>query len=595
MSNKELGNKLFSFAVISDTHVNADEDYCDSPFPVNARANKRFRNVIADINQREVEFVMHLGDLLHPVPKNIDLYRNAATAYREIASNLNVPMHIIPGNHDIGDTPIAGAPTSPITDEFIDVWKHEFGAQYTSYAHGGLNIMMINAQLINSGLEDEKRQRVWLETELSNINGRTLLMLHHPIYVCDPDESEHYDNTNAPGRAWLLDLLAKHEVEAVFCGHAHNFWYNRFEKTDIYLSPATSFVRQDYSEMLRAAPPQDSEFGRDDKAKLGYLMVDIHQHGHPVQFVRTNGEELIAGGEPKTSIPLALTPRANRHPKIGFDLRKNWAEITEILPSGGLDEFDRKRVRNDYQLLALIEMGVKDVRIPLSDLRDTERCQRIRDLSHLGLRFTLFGIGIPQSSDLALIKQMKHYLYAWEITIAWNDFDSELSNISDIHDVLDVPIYICRLRTQADIQESGKYFHVINHGFSATGDEVLLEKLARAKKAGIVGAVFRLSQENDTVQALGSIDQTCSKFDLQASIHLRVAGDDPSENGPEHKSICRRVDAALNFVNSTNTIRIFCDTLVEVDRGYFPRSGAIDRCCNPAPLSNVVKTAHTRK
>lgn len=592
MNDKELGDKLFSFAVISDTHVNADEENCDSPFPVNARANKRFRHVVADINKRDVEFVMHLGDLLHPVPKNIELYRKAAIAYRDIVSDLNVPMHIIPGNHDIGDTPISGAPTSPITDEYIDVWKHEFGVQYSSYTHDGLNILMINAQLINSGLEDENNQRVWLETELSTITGRTLLMLHHPIYVCEPNEAEHYDNTNAPGRVWLLGLLAKHEVEAVFCGHAHNFWYNRFEQTDIYLSPATSFVRQDYSEMLRATPPEDSEFGRDDKAKLGYLMVNVYQHGHTVQFARTYGSELVAGGEPKTSTPLALTPRANLHPKIGFDLRQNWAEITEIPPSGGLDEFDRKRVRNDYQLLALIEMGVKDVRIPLSDLRDTKRCQRIRDLTHLGLRFTLFGIGIPNSSDLALIKQMKNYMHAWEITIAWNDFGAELSNISDVHAVVGIPIYISRLRNHADSQASGKYFHVINHGFSATGDEILLEELARAKKAGIIGAVFRLSQENDTAQALESIDQACLKLDLRASVHLRVAGDNPSKNGPEYNSICRRADIALNSVNTANTIHLFCDTLVEVDRGYFPRYGAIDRCCNPTPLSKIVKTAH---
>lgn len=595
MSNKELGNRLFSFAVISDTHVNADEDYCDSPFPVNARANKRFRHVIADINQREVEFVMHLGDLLHPVPKNIDLYRKAADAYRDIASELNVPMHIIPGNHDIGDTPIAGAPTSPITDEFIDVWKQEFGVQYGSYAHGGLNVLMINAQLINSGLEDERVQREWLEAELANTSGRTMLMLHHPIYLCEPNEAEHYDNTNAPGRAWLLGLIAKHNIEAIFCGHAHNFWYNRFEQTDIYLSPSTSFVRQDYSEMLRAAPPADSEFGRDDKAKLGFLMVEVFHHGHTVQFVRTHGEELAAGDQPKASTPLALTPRAIQHPRIGFDLRQNWAEITEILPSGGLDEFDRKRVRNDYQLLALIEMGVKDVRIPLSDLRDAERCERIKDLSHLGLRFTLFGIGIPQSADLVLIKQMRDHLHAWEMTIEWNDFCEELPKISDIHELVGVPIFISRLRGRADVKASGKYYHVINHGFSAIGDEALLSNLTGAKEAGIAGAVFRLSQEEDTEQALNSIEQTCSKFDLQASVHLRIAGDDPSENGPDCESITDRVETALHSVETTNTIRIFCDTFVEIDRGYFPRYGAIDRCCNPSSISRIVQAAHTKR
>ena len=109
----EAREKLFSFAVISDTHVNPDDDQCNSPFPVNARANRRFRHVVSDLNQREIDFVVHLGDLVHPVPDTGDLYGLAADAYRRIVSDLNVPIHAVPGNHDIGDTPIKGAPRWP--------------------------------------------------------------------------------------------------------------------------------------------------------------------------------------------------------------------------------------------------------------------------------------------------------------------------------------------------------------------------------------------------------------------------------------------------------------------------------------------------
>jgi len=79
------------------------------------RANRRFRHVIADINQRDVEFVIHLGDLVHPVPDVGPLYKEAATAYHAIVSNLKVPIHLVPGNHDIGDTPVSGGPTTWFT------------------------------------------------------------------------------------------------------------------------------------------------------------------------------------------------------------------------------------------------------------------------------------------------------------------------------------------------------------------------------------------------------------------------------------------------------------------------------------------------
>ena len=53
-----------------------------------------------------------------------------------------------------------------------------------------------------------------------------------------------------------------------------------------------------------------------------------------------------------------MHPRDNPLDRFGLDMRQNWLEVIEIPPSGGLDEFDRKRTRNDYPLMALLEMGV---------------------------------------------------------------------------------------------------------------------------------------------------------------------------------------------------------------------------------------------
>ena len=151
----DLGERLFSYAVVSDTHVNPDEDVCNSPFPVNGRANPRFRHVVADLNQRDIEFVVHLGDLLHPVPETGELYAAAANAYRAIVADLNIPIYHVPGNHDIGDTPVKGAPASPTTEEMISAWTQEFGAQYQAFTYSAVQFILLNAQLINSGLPDE--------------------------------------------------------------------------------------------------------------------------------------------------------------------------------------------------------------------------------------------------------------------------------------------------------------------------------------------------------------------------------------------------------------------------------------------------------
>ena len=59
-----LGKRLFSFAVVADTHVNQDETTCNSPFEVNRLANARMRHVVRELNSHDVAFVVHLGDLV---------------------------------------------------------------------------------------------------------------------------------------------------------------------------------------------------------------------------------------------------------------------------------------------------------------------------------------------------------------------------------------------------------------------------------------------------------------------------------------------------------------------------------------------------
>ena len=137
-SSPTLGRVLTPFAVVSDSHVNPSDDRCNSPFPVNRRANRRFRYAIRQLNTLPIEFVIHLGDLVHPVPESGAAYAEAADAYRRIVDELKVPIPVLPGNHDIGDTPIDGAPAHPTTAASIAAWAAEFGAQYQAFSAHGL-------------------------------------------------------------------------------------------------------------------------------------------------------------------------------------------------------------------------------------------------------------------------------------------------------------------------------------------------------------------------------------------------------------------------------------------------------------------------
>ena len=78
-------------------------------------------------------------------------------------------------------------------------------------------------------------------------------------------------------------------------------------------------------------------------------------------------------------------------------------------------KFDRKVVRNDYPLLALWEMGVRNLRIPLTDMVDSNRRKRLIELARLGFKFTLFSY-LPSDEPVSeLVLQNTDLIESWEI------------------------------------------------------------------------------------------------------------------------------------------------------------------------------------
>ena len=69
----------------------------------------RTRCVVAQLNALEPDFVIHLGDMVHPVPSQAG-YAAAARRFHALFEALQMPLHLDSGNHDVGDKPIAWTP-----------------------------------------------------------------------------------------------------------------------------------------------------------------------------------------------------------------------------------------------------------------------------------------------------------------------------------------------------------------------------------------------------------------------------------------------------------------------------------------------------
>ncbi len=542
-------------------------------------------------------FVLHLGDLIHPVP-SMPAYAQAADDFHSILAGLNLPLYVLPGNHDVGDKPVEWAPAGVVREEFLAKWEERFGLQYQAFSQQGIHFILLNAQVINSGLKPESEQREWLEKELKEHSGeRIMLFLHYPPFLGFPDEGEHYDNLAEPGRGWILNLLEKYRVEALFAGHVHHFWYNRYSSTDCYLLPSTSFVRQDYSEMFRIQPATGMQDGRNDTDKLGYFVVLVYEKGHVCHFRRTlrsrpqgsEGSPLPAGASVRKLVPVHT--REMTECAVGFDMRHPWAELIDIAPSGVLDEFYRKRVRNDYPLLALWEMGVGRMRIPAQDLDDQVMVERMRALKESGHEFVLVSQGIPAPATCASMIRHQDLIMRWEVVLPMSRVPQLSQAIRKLKTEGGFPVYLSRLRMKSDLVADGKpYFHQIRHGFTMADEDDLGALVSgRDWDRFFDGLVFRVTGCDPVNESIVNMSDVCRRLGVNASITLFMADDNPALHRCADLDNVHYIAEGIFSSSGLDNTELFIDTFMDMDRGHGVRNGVIDRMCNPRAAMFAVR------
>ena len=60
--------ETFKFGIITDTHIRSPEGDQSSPYAVNEKANDRARYAVQLLADQNPDFVIHLGDMVHPLP-----------------------------------------------------------------------------------------------------------------------------------------------------------------------------------------------------------------------------------------------------------------------------------------------------------------------------------------------------------------------------------------------------------------------------------------------------------------------------------------------------------------------------------------------
>jgi len=185
-----------------------------------------FKDQIRSINLLSPDFAMIVGDSILGYIRDSQTIESMWDQFDVLASKFQVPIVMVPGNHDIWDH----------QSELI--WEKRLGPKYFSFIHKKCHFIVLNSEAIeNNRLIDriDDTQLQWLKVELGKYPDATLkfVFLHKPYWLShhSPDYFilpfwQAKNTINGSAEQWktkIHPLFVKHHVNAVFAGHLHKY------------------------------------------------------------------------------------------------------------------------------------------------------------------------------------------------------------------------------------------------------------------------------------------------------------------------------------------------------------------------------------
>ena len=564
------------FVVAADTHYMIDVGDAPLEFESRRRQGERAGRAWRAIAGLDPAFVVHMGDMVQEFPGRPDYDRTVREALGQIRdAGLWERCRFVAGNHDIGDRPDPTMPTGETTAESLAMWEARHGRSWHSWEAAGIHFLVLNSQLLNTPLSAAAEQRAWFEERLAAQGDEPcVLFLHMPPYLRDPREPwlGHYDNLGEPDRTWLLDRVRRHRVMALFAGHVHFQFFDHVECDAgicrYFVAPSTSFTRPGFSHLFTSAPPPEQ--GRDDAAKLGFFLCRLVEGRLDVHRLRLTAPG--AGGacviNPLPAAVRSPSPRAGGFGP-GVTLRHVLAPQADVpiaWPS-----VIRQPVRNDYPLLACLELGAAWVRTPLRDLADPVQSRRLALLRAEGVRLQATALGeeeaVARLGDLAAAD-------ALEVQLPGRTLPREesLRRLADAGP----PLVLAPVLPGQAV--AGKQHHRTRIGY-------------RAEELGELG--YRLERLGVTATAACRLDPSAPWEDARQLAEAGERGSGPLQllaelPGVDDGANANAVARAL-LVAASLDVPLFFEPLIDMDRTMDAAAGLLDSCCNPRRAFDVAR------
>ena len=213
-----LGN--FQFAQMCDTQLGMGGYEHDV---------RTFELAVTQLNELKPDFVLICGDLV-----NVASDKTFADLNR-IKAGFKIPCHCAAGNHDVGNVPTVAS---------LKRYREKIGKDYYAVDHKGYTFVIANTQLWKAPLAGESEKHdAWFRRTLAAAKAKNVpvvVVVHYPLFVEYPNESENYTNLPIGKRLELLALFEDCGVIAVLSGHTHRLVENEYNGIQMVSGETTS-------------------------------------------------------------------------------------------------------------------------------------------------------------------------------------------------------------------------------------------------------------------------------------------------------------------------------------------------------------------
>lgn len=565
------------FLVISDTHyllpgnAQAAEWASINQFPVRTERALRLAGALP------VDFSVHLGDVAHEYPET-GRAQPAREAAKEQFRRHGLRPYQAAGNMDIGDKPDPTSPADWVSAATLAEWHATFGPSWHSFDHGDLHGVVLNTQIMNGLLPEAEAQQRWAEADLQAHAGRRLcLFLHMPPYFVEPTEPAlgFYNSLDEPARGWLLDLIRRYRVALVFAGHTHFVALNRLGPTRLYVAPSTATSRAGLAEAFTVCPPDQ---GRGDEDKLGFYLVRLDDAGASVHLIRSGRDTPALDPADPRRLLLTRTSRDLPHGRLGIVASHPLGHVTPgpiIWPS-----IVRQPVRDDWRLLALLELGARLVRVPASDLDAPTERERLASLRDEGVSISAYWLWAERLDLAAAVLECRDRIDAAEIVLPGLTEPSPgcLRQIAAIR-ARGVPVTLApALR---GFSAPGQYHPRTRVGYRPAELAALDDWLAR-QDAQVDRVAVRLYPGEPLWETVPAVNARALRRIGAVDVVLDFASQEDALNA----TVTAEAVAAVATVPD---VRLVLGPLLDLDRSMDIAHGLLDRLSNPRSAFHVAR------